>query len=93
MRQQPVEVTSGQRWTFVHSTGKETEYVVVDPTDPEQMAEEDRKRLWANREGQEPHSIAYLKNEATGRFAMVTHCWLRRAPQGSRSHWLPPVSS
>lgn len=89
---QPKYVEPGQRWTFEHSSGKRTEYVVVDPTDLEQMADQVRARLWARYETEEhPHGIVYLLNEITGKYAMVTRFWLRRRLPEGQSRWLPPA--
>lgn len=88
-----MRVEAGQRWTFVSSSGKRTEYVVGNPTDPEFMSPEVRDQLWAKWEPEGyPHSIVYLLNKETGKYAMVTHFWLRSLPHpDGRSHWLPPM--
>lgn len=90
-----MSVEPGQRWTFVDSSGKCTEYVVGNPTDREFMPDEVRQNLWARWEPEGfPHSIVYLLNEQTGKYAMVTYFWLRSLPHSDgRSHWLPPTKA
>lgn len=93
--QQPTTIDPGQRWTFVDSSGKRTEYVVGDPTDETFMADEVRRNLWARWEPEElPESLVYLLNEQTGKYATVTRYWLRGSarPGPGVSHWLPPES-
>lgn len=88
---QPSTIEAGQRWTFVDSDGKRTEYVVVDPSDPEQMDEATTPRFGARwEEPFDPQHVVYLLNEKTGKYAMVTVYWLRGIPaRPDFHHWLP----
>lgn len=89
--QQPKTIEPGQRWTFVDNGGDRTEYVVVDPSDPEQMPDDVRRHTWARWEPEErAEGIVYLLNEKTGKFAMITRYWLRGARIAGQCYWLPP---
>ena len=93
-----MRVEPGQRWTFVGSDGNRTEYVVVDPRDETQMDDATRRHLAPGMGAQwedhsRPHSIVYLLNEKTGKYAMVTSFWLLGLSSADgRSHWVRPAS-
>ena len=89
-----MRIEPGQRWTFVDSSGERTEYVVGNPNDDAFMDSTVRSQLWARWEPDDfPHNIVYLLNEKTGKYAMVTRCWLYGLPHiDGRCHWLPPVA-
>lgn len=80
-----MRVEPGQRWNFVHASGKRTEYVVVKPE--EEMSEETRRQTWAKWEEYAPQHLVYLLNEKTGKYAMVTYDWLHRSLKSGVSGW------
>lgn len=86
------DLHEGAAWTFVHSSGKRTEYAyaalmvpaIADPKDPKAGLDAMHKLL----------------NPATDKFAMVSEKWLREgpvtsaaSPTGFGSHWLVGADS
>jgi NADH:ubiquinone oxidoreductase subunit D len=64
----------GERWTFVHSDGRVTPYI-VQAVSPEFEA-------FAGQ--------VNLINPDTGRLARINTAWMRQVPTAGRSYWLPP---
>jgi hypothetical protein len=70
----------GATWTFIHSTGKRTEYVYENLLLSGAPSPDGKSPGLA--------TLHRLRNPETGGFAMVTEKWMREPQIGDRSHWL-----
>ena len=72
---QPQIISPGQRWTFISRPGRTVDFIVA-ATEHADIPE-----------AQGPTSIVSLRSEATGRYATITHYWLRRQASLGGHRW------
>jgi hypothetical protein len=69
----------GATWTFIHTSGKRTEYLYENLMQPAEASPDGK--------GTGLSATHRLRNPKTGGFAMVSEKWMREPQVGGHSYW------